>query len=61
MVIKKAKKARTPQVYVVKTPNGERLVRAHSKQNAIQYVTTSDYTAMTATQADLIRLLETGV
>lgn len=53
------KKARTPKVYRVVTPDGTRLVRAVSPQQAIKHVVLGAYMARLATQDDLISLAQT--
>jgi hypothetical protein len=49
------------RIYVVTTADGERLVEASSKSQAVTYVANSTITAEVASQSDLVRLVGDGV
>lgn len=49
------------RIYLVNTPNGNRLIRASVKQQAISHAANSIMTARVASQNDLVDALASGI
>jgi hypothetical protein len=48
------------RIYMVSSEDGERLIEASSKSQAISFVANSQFDAEVATQSELVRLISTG-
>ena len=61
MTITTVKNARAPKVYLVKTPDKPRLVRAFTAPGAIKHTIATSYSAAIPSQDELITLISKGV